>query len=65
MSKKRKKEIRRDFRDAVFERDDYVCLMCGLDADKEWYHNRKTCDEVLDAHHITKNIDAHTYIYGL
>lgn len=31
--------------------------MCGLDADKEWYQNHKTCDEVLDVHHITPRED--------
>jgi hypothetical protein len=38
-----KKEMRNDFRNAVFERDGYRCVMCG-----------KTSKEVkLDAHHIT------------
>lgn len=35
-----KKKIRQAFRDAVFERDDYKCRICGAESD-------------LDVHHIT------------
>lgn len=35
-----KKEIRRKFREAIFERDNYKCVLCGETED-------------LDAHHIT------------
>jgi 5-methylcytosine-specific restriction endonuclease McrA len=40
-----KKEIRRLFRDAVFERDGHACRKCGA----------KDCE--LDAHHITDRHD--------
>ena len=40
---KRKQYIRAKFRDAVFDRDDYICQKCGFKGD----------DESLDAHHIT------------
>ena len=46
MSQKKKK-IRREFREAVFSRDRYKCVMCGLKADKE------NPEETLDAHHVT------------
>lgn len=45
-----KKDIRRQFRDAVFERDHYTCLVCG----KEW--TPADADPNLhriNAHHIT------------
>jgi 5-methylcytosine-specific restriction endonuclease McrA len=34
-----KKEIRKQFRDAVFKRDNYKCVMCG--------------NKAVDSHHIT------------
>lgn len=37
-----KKQIRKRFRTAVFERDQYRCKVCGFDQ-----------PEALDAHHIT------------
>lgn len=40
---KSKKEIRKQFRNAVFKRDRYTCKVCG--ANKE--------ESALDAHHIT------------
>jgi hypothetical protein len=40
-----KKQIREAFRQAVFERDGYCCLMCGKKAGK------------LDAHHIEDRLD--------
>lgn len=47
---KGKKQIRRAFRLAVFERDKYKCVMCGL----------RGTDETLDAHHITdRNLMLH------
>jgi len=36
----RKKQIRQDFRDAVFKRDGHQCVFCSIKVD-------------LDAHHIT------------
>ncbi|MHA2280181.1 MAG: HNH endonuclease [Promethearchaeota archaeon] len=41
---KHKKTIRARFRASVFDRDRYMCRMCG--------HTPETVDE-LDAHHIT------------
>lgn len=38
---KMKKEVRRQFREAVFNRDQHKCRVCGNE------------DEPLDAHHIT------------
>jgi hypothetical protein len=35
MSKLDKKLIRQRFRDTVFERDDYVCLLCPLDTPQD------------------------------
>ena len=46
MSKK-KKQIRKNFRDSVFKRDNYSCKLCGFKSSKE-----KALEE-LDAHHIT------------
>jgi 5-methylcytosine-specific restriction endonuclease McrA len=37
---KEKKKARQEFRDAVFDRDNYKCVFCGYEDD-------------LDAHHIT------------
>lgn len=41
-----KKEIRKRFRDAVFARDGYRCVMCGLQSSLE-----RVIDD-LDAHHV-------------
>ncbi len=41
-----KKQIRINFRNSVYERDNYSCVTCGLVADKT------NPQEVLDAHHI-------------
>lgn len=38
-----KKQIRQEFRDSVFKRDNYTCKICGT----------KGNEETLDAHHIT------------
>lgn len=51
MSKTLKQEVRRRFREGVFTRDKYRCVVCGfqsseLDAESE-----------LDAHHITPRED--------
>ncbi len=45
MSKK-KKQIRKTFRDEVFQRDKCSCRMCGAE-----FHSNT--EEFLDAHHIT------------
>jgi 5-methylcytosine-specific restriction endonuclease McrA len=42
-----KKEIRKNFRDAVYKRDGFRCAMCNMKSFKE--HAQKD----LDAHHIT------------
>lgn len=44
---KEKQRIRQAFRDAVFKRDKYSCVMCGKKSSKE------NAVEDLDAHHIT------------
>lgn len=41
-----KKQIRASFRDAVFKRDKYSCVICGLKAQPTEAEN------ILDAHHI-------------
>jgi 5-methylcytosine-specific restriction endonuclease McrA len=41
MAKKKKKDIRANFRHEVFERDNYHCKVCGVH------------DPYADAHHIT------------
>lgn len=41
-----KKEIRRNFRDAVFKRDGFRCAMCGMKSSKD------KAEQELDAHHI-------------
>jgi len=51
MGKTRKREIRRRFRDAVFARDGYKCIVCGLQSSKE------EAEHKLDAHHITARED--------
>ena len=43
----RKKLVRQQFRDAVFERDDFACRMCGFQSSPE------RAEDELDAHHIT------------
>lgn len=47
MGKSQKKEVRRKFRDLVFQRDGYRCVCCGFQSSKE------EVEESLDAHHIT------------
>ena len=43
----RKKDVRKSFRSAVFERDGYMCRCCGFKSSAE------RADDELDAHHIT------------
>jgi len=47
MGKARKREIRKNFRDSVFARDGYKCVVCGLQSSKD------EAEHDLDAHHIT------------
>jgi hypothetical protein len=47
MAKAHKKEVRRKFRDSVFERDGFRCVCCGFQSSSELVL------EQLDAHHIT------------
>jgi hypothetical protein len=47
MAKTRKKKMRKQFRDAVFKRDGYKCVVCGLKSSPD------RVDQDLDAHHIT------------
>lgn len=47
MGKTRKREMRRNFREAVFERDGYRCVVCGFESSPE------RAQHELDAHHIT------------
>lgn len=47
MAKARKKETRRNFRDAVFGRDGYRCVVCGLKSSPDG------AEEEIDAHHVT------------
>ena len=47
MGKENKKKIRAAFRDAVFKRDNYACVGCGLKVTKD------NAEEYLDAHHVT------------
>jgi hypothetical protein len=42
----KKQQVRAAFRDAVFKRDGYKCVVCGLTAPKT------DPESVLDAHHI-------------
>jgi len=51
MGKTRKQETRRRFREAVFARDGYKCVVCGFQSDKE------NAEHQLDAHHITPRED--------
>ena len=46
MAKTRKKEMRRKFRDAVFARDGYKCVVCGFESSPEQVEHE------LDAHHV-------------
>ena len=46
-----KKLFRQRFRDDCFKRDDYKCVMCGLQSSEE------NCEKELDAHHITNRKD--------
>ncbi|HEY1186026.1 MAG TPA: HNH endonuclease signature motif containing protein [Gemmata sp.] len=43
----RKKQVRQQFRDAVFARDGFACAVCGFESNPERAENE------LDAHHIT------------
>lgn len=47
MGKTRKREIRRQFRDAVFKRDGYRCVVCGFQSSPE------RAEDEMDAHHVT------------
>lgn len=47
----RKKLIRQQFRDAVFERDAFACVGCGFRSSPE------RAEDELDAHHITDRSD--------
>lgn len=40
----KKKQIRRKFRDSVFKRDKYTCIVCN---------KKHVSSDTLDAHHIT------------
>lgn len=42
-----KKDIRKNFRDAVYKRDKYACKNCTH------YYGPEKAEEFLDAHHIT------------
>ncbi len=42
-----KKEIRKNFREAVYKRDGYCCRICGYKPSEE------NLEKELDAHHIT------------
>jgi 5-methylcytosine-specific restriction endonuclease McrA len=48
----KKKNVRKDFRDAVFKRDNYTCQGCGYKPPKG-----ATVEDHLDAHHITDRHD--------
>lgn len=47
MGKTRKREVRRQFRDQVFKRDGYKCVVCGFQSSPQ------EAEHELDAHHIT------------
>lgn len=51
MSKKSKKEVRKNFRESVFKRDGYKCAWCG---NGPFEYEPET---ELDAHHITDRSD--------
>jgi 5-methylcytosine-specific restriction endonuclease McrA len=42
-----KKLIRKNFRDACYQRDRYCCAKCGKKSSKD------KCEQELDAHHVT------------
>lgn len=42
-----KKEIRRNFRNDTFDRDNYTCRICN------YHHDAEFPENVFDAHHIT------------
>lgn len=43
----RKQLMRKNFRDAVFKRDKYACVVCGFQSSPE------KAEHELDAHHVT------------
>lgn len=43
----KKKDIRKNFRDDVYKRDNYTCRNCTT------YYGPDKAEEFLDAHHIT------------
>ena len=47
----RKKLIRQQFRDSVFERDGFACVGCGFQSSPD------RAEDELDAHHITDRND--------
>lgn len=47
----KKKQVRKEFRDTVFQRDKYSCRGCGYKSSPE------KAEEELDAHHITNRND--------
>lgn len=46
-----KKQVRNNFRNAVYRRDKFRCVTCGLQATEQ------NVQELLDAHHITDRND--------
>ena len=46
-NKQRLKRLRTQFRESVFKRDNYCCVICGEK------HSIETADEFLDSHHVT------------
>lgn len=54
----KKKQIRQEFRKAVFERDSFCCRGCGFESTEE------DAPEELDAHHINdrNNLPAGGYV---
>jgi len=51
MAKTRKKEMRKKFRDTVFARDGYKCVVCGFESSPE------RAEHEVDAHHVTPRED--------
>lgn len=49
----KKKEIRANFRRAVFERDNHKCVICGHNICSKGIFTHLSTEDVLDAHHIT------------
>ncbi|NWG72714.1 MAG: hypothetical protein HXY23_14075 [Parvularculaceae bacterium] len=49
----KKKEIRAEFRRAVFERDNHKCVICGHNICSKGIYTHLATEDVLDAHHIT------------